>query len=426
MLTPIAAVLTTLCSLLLQPELVHTEQLEQGFVVVVDDIARVASPDRPMYLASNHGGWDPANPDFLMSQRSDGKWQLVFDKPERTGTIQFKFTLGSWDYVETDPDGMDIENRTLPKVDPATLASGERPVFEFRIPRFRSPSDIASGRQNTQYRDWDVTGNLKRLQVSGGAGEAAGVMRDLLIWLPPGYDEPENADRHYPVLYLFDGQNVFEKQDVPPSEWHADETATRLIASGEVTPFIIVGVPHAGAARIQEYTPAAAMKNLGKRWQTEAAGEAFIKWFTSTVMPRVERAVRARSGPEFTGVGGASLGATIALAMTERHPERFGLLLLESIAAIGDDTAIPRYQAGKHEMRVFIGVGDHEMGEAPNVARRNRELADQSRNLALRLADQIGDDRVHFVLEAGAVHDESSWARRLPDALRFLFPRTVP
>jgi hypothetical protein len=398
-----------------QPALVQPEELEQGFVIVVDDVARMATPERPMYLASNFGGWDPAHRDFLMTQRSDGKWQIVLDKPDRTGTIQFKFTLGSWDYVETDADGNDIDNRTLPKVDAAALA-GEPPVIAFEVPRFRSPGDIARGRQDTQYRDWNVTGELRRLQVSGGAGDAAGSMRDLLIWLPPGYDDAANAERRYPVLYLFDGQNLFEKTGAVPDEWHADEAAQRLIASGEVRPFVIVGVPHAGAARMQEYV---AYRSV---LPAEPAGEAFDAWLVGTVVPRVERAVRVTDEAAWTGIGGSSLGASIALYIGSKHPDRFGMLLLESTAPVGPEPADLALPAGGWPTRAFVGVGGNEMGDGPGHEDRSALFADRSRDLADRLGALAGPDRLRLVVVEDARHTESAWAARLPEALRFLFP----
>jgi len=411
MLTFLASLALLVAPVSLQPEKVQPETLDQGFVIVVDDIARMATPDRPMYLASNFGGWDPAHKDFLMTQRSDGRWQLVFDKPERTGTIQFKFTLGSWDYVETDPDGNDIENRTLPKVDPSALAGDERPVIEFSIPRFRSPSDIASGRQTTEYRDWEVTGTLRRLQVTGGAGDAAGSMRDLLVWLPPGYDAPENAERRYPVLYLFDGQNLFEKTGSVPGEWHADEIAQRLVTGGLVEPFVIVGVPNAGTARIQEFLP------YESRLRVEPAGEAFASWFMETVVPRAERALRLTDDPAKTGIGGSSLGSTIALYIGSHHPKRFGLLLLESTATVGPAPAELELPAA-WPTKAFVGVGGMEAGDE---ADRNEAFAQRSRELALRLETNASPERVRFVLVPDAKHTEAAWSARLSGAFRFLF-----
>lgn len=401
-----------------EPEMVQPEQLEQGFVIVVDDIARIATPDHPMYLASNFGGWDPANPDFLMEQRSDGRWQIVFDKPERTGTLQFKFALGSWDFVETDPDGNDIDNRTLPKVDRSLLAPGVRPVIELEVPRFRSPADIASGRQTTEYRDWDVTGTLRRLQVSGGAGDAAGLMRDLLIWLPPGYDNPGNAKRHYPVIYMFDGQNLFEKVGGIPDEWHADETAQRLIESGEVEPFVIVGVPNAGPARVQEYLP------FKTRLAITPAGDAFASWFMETVVPRVERTIRVSDRSDETGIGGSSLGAVIALYIASHHRDRFGLLLLESTSTFGPGARLP--VDSSWPARVFIGVGGHEMGTDPSRQEDNTRIEQYSRGLADTFRKGIGADNVLLVVDEDAEHNELAWSGRLERAFRFLFGSPSP
>lgn len=401
--------------------MVQPEELEQGFVIVVDDIARMATKDRPMYLASNFGGWDPANRDYLMTGRSDGRWQIVFEHPRANATLQFKFTLGSWDYVETDPDGNDIENRTLPKVDRAALA-GERPVFELSVPRFRNPSDIADERDSTEYRDWNVSGTLRRLQVAGGAGAAAGSMRDLLVWLPPGYDDPANATRRYPVLYMFDGQNLFESRPGGPKEWQADETASRLIASGEIEPLIIVGVPNAGAARVAEYQP------FDMGLPVPAAGAAFDAWFMGEVKPRVDRAFRTRSAREWTGVGGASLGGSIALYIAGRHPETFGLLLMESTAAIdrADDPAAKAFLDGLERVpaRAFIGVGGVELGDRAEMSERNRTFSDWSMKLAQKMAGKSDrPETVLFRLEPGAGHNEEAWARRFPDALRHLFAR---
>lgn len=395
---------------------VHPESLEQGFVIVVDDVARMATKDRPMYLASNFGGWDPAKPEFEMTPRSDGRWQYVFDeKPDRTGTLQFKFTLGSWDFVETDPDGNDIDNRTLPKIDPSTLAPSEKPVFEFRVPRFRSPTDVANERQSTQYRDLSVTGDVRRLQVAGGAGDASGMMRDLLVWLPPDYDE--HPERVYPVLYLFDGQNLFEEGATPWGDWGADETATALIERGEIQELIIVGVPHAGAARAQEYVPF----DVGRGF--EPHGDEFRVWFMSEVMPRVERAFRVSTAPSDTGIGGASYGAVISLHIASHHPDRFGALLLESYPPVDRLSDAPRatLDAIDHlPQRVFIGVGDQELGDDPD---RNRAYVQWNRRLRERLAGvSPPPDRLEFVVTPGAQHNERAWRDRLPDALRTLFP----
>ena len=79
--------------------------------------------------------------------------------------------------------------------------------------------------------------------------------RDVTVYLPPGYDE--EPDRQYPVLYLQDGQNLFDPRTsfIPGRTWKVADTADAVIASGEVEPLIIVGIANTGEHRLSEYTP---------------------------------------------------------------------------------------------------------------------------------------------------------------------------
>jgi hypothetical protein len=227
--------LFALCALILtvlpaSGQTVRPENLPTGFVIVVEDQTQMATASRPIYMASGANSWDPGDPDFQLEPRSDKRWQLVVEPGVLGENVEFKFTLGGWNTVELDPEGQEIPNRTLPDVDISNLAQGERPVIELTIPNFRSGNEeyiIAR-----EYRPLEATGELKRLQVASGAGAASRAMRDLLVWLPPGYHDEANADTEYPVLYMMDGQNLFADHALIPGEWRADEAATALIESG--------------------------------------------------------------------------------------------------------------------------------------------------------------------------------------------------
>ena len=95
-----------------------------------------------------------------------------------------------------------------------------------------------------------------RLVTHAGFGATHVQARNVSVWLPPGYDA---SDARHPVLYMHDGQNLFDKPSTAPAEWDADEAATDLIAKGEMQLIIIVGIPHAGDSRIREYMPVAAL-----------------------------------------------------------------------------------------------------------------------------------------------------------------------
>lgn len=406
-----------------EPDMVQPELLPQGFVLVVEDVSRIATQDQPIYFASSINGWNPSDPDSVLSPRSDTRWQIVIDKIPANTTIAFKMTMGGWDREELDESGSSIENRSLPKIDRSKLAPGERPVIEIKVPQFRIPAPLADVvRQSGPYRKLEVTGDVRRLPVQGGGGAGAieALTRDLLVWLPPGYHAPENAGRAYPVLYLMDGQNVFEALPGMPGGWGVDETATELIEGGAIRPLIIVGVPHGGEHRLTEYLP------FGSIQGNEAAGPEFVAWMRREVMPRVERAFRVASGPENTGIGGASLGGAISLYAATQHPDVFGRVIVESLPMLPDNGNAARGyldSVSAWPQRVFVGMGGREISNNERDAERNAMYRAWAEELDARLAAAgLGADDRRLRIDADANHNELAWAARFPEAVKFLFP----
>jgi len=241
--------------------------------------------------------------------------------------------------------------------------------------------------------------------------------RFLRVWLPPGYDDAANAGRRYPVLYLNDGQNLFESSTAFAGvEWQVDETADRLIREGAVPPMIIVGMDNTGKERLREYMPHRSMHPMMLRVQ----GRYYPDFLTKEVMPFVESNYRVASGPENTGLGGSSLGALIALHTAMVRPGLIGRLLLESpsLWASGRQAIKESRTVRVWPERIFLAVGTAEAGNAE----RSRTVADDVRELAgiLRRAE-LGEPRLRLVVKDGAGHNEAAWAERFPEALQFLF-----
>lgn len=404
-----------------EPDMVQPELLPQGFVILVTDEGRTATPEHPIYFASSINGWNPADPEFVLSPRSDGRWQIIIDDVPANTTIAFKFTMGGWDREELSEGGDSIDNRSLPKVDRSRLGANERPVLEFSVPQFREPVELSQQvRQSGRYRQLDVTGDVRRLEIRGGAGGAESMMRDALVWLPAGYDDAANAGRSYPVLYLLDGQNVFEQQPGTPGEWGADEAAERLIASGKVEPVIIVAIPHAGEHRMREYLP------VGEIQGQAGDGDAFVRWMQREVMPKVARAFRLKGGAENTGIGGASLGGAIALYASTKHPDVFGMAIVESLPMLHDNGKAARAyldSVGRWPAKVFVGMGGREISAHGQDSARNAAYREWAEELDQRLAKGgLGKDNRRLRIDPEAHHNEQAWAERFPEALEFLFP----
>jgi predicted alpha/beta superfamily hydrolase len=262
-----------------------------------------------------------------------------------------------------------------------------------------------------------VVGDLRVLR--GLPGPPDGPSREILVHLPAGAG---SSGRRYPVLYLHDGQNLFDPAPSYRGEWELDETLAVLAREG--TELIAVGIPNAGEGRYAEYTP-----YRGRRaWATGGHGRAYLRWVVDTVKPAVDAAWPTLPGRETTGILGSSLGGLISLWAAVAHPETFGLVGAMSTAITPGQNAIIRRAArlDPPPVRAYLDVGGHEGNDAPSpglerlwsaaVLREARQLRD-----ALVASGLREPETLCYVEDPDAVHRETDWARRLPGALRFLF-----
>ena len=241
--------------------------------------------------------------------------------------------------------------------------------------------------------------------------------RYLRVWLPPNYEDAQNAGRRYPVLYLNDGQNLFEPStSFNGVEWQVDETADRLIREGAVPPMIIVGMDNTGKDRLREYMPHRSMHPRMLRVQ----GRHYPDFLMKEVMPFVENTYCVATGPENTGLGGSSLGALIALYTAIARPGVIGRLLLESPSLWASSRQIIRdsREVRIWPERIFLAAGTAEAGSAE----RSRTVVDDVRELAAIMRRAVlSERRLRLVIKDGAGHTEAAWAERFPEALQFLF-----
>jgi enterochelin esterase-like enzyme len=241
--------------------------------------------------------------------------------------------------------------------------------------------------------------------------------RFLRVWLPPGYDDVQNAGRHYPALYLNDGQNLFESATAFAGvEWGVDETADRLIRENVVPPMIIVGLDHMEKDRLREYMPHRSMHPMMLRVE----GRYYPDFLIKEVMPFLAGNYRVAAGPENTGLGGSSLGALIALYTAMVRPEVIGRLLLESPSLwVSNRQAIKESRTVRiWPERIFLAAGTVETENAE----RSRTVVDDVRELAAIIRRAVlSEKRLRLVIGEGAGHNEAAWAARFPEALRFLF-----
>jgi predicted alpha/beta superfamily hydrolase len=246
--------------------------------------------------------------------------------------------------------------------------------------------------------------------------------RLLRVWLPPRYSAAENANRRYPVFYLNDGQNLFEPAtSFTGVEWQADETADRLIRQELIPPLIVVGIDNAKDDRIKEYLP---WRSLSPPvWRP--MGKRYPDFLLEEVMPFIEERYPIAAEPQNTGLGGSSMGGLISLFTAIERPEVFGRVLIESPSLfISNRQALKlARRASAWPGKMFLAIGTNEVGQDE---KNRRAVADVQQLAHILRKAGLGEDRLLVKIDEGATHSEGEWAKRLPDAMTFLFGKTLP
>lgn len=281
------------------------------------------------------------------------------------------------------------------------------------IPPYLPPIQYAQAAPAPDRRVHTLTGDIRPLPRFYSRYLVA--EHDVLVYLPPGYQD--HPGQRYPVLYLQDGQNVFDGATsfIPGQEWRVDETAEALIRSGQIAPLIVVAIYNDGKERVNEYTPT-------PDDTVHQGGQAALygKMLVEELKPLVDARYRTLTDAAHTGVGGASLGGLLALHLGLTYPEVFGRLAVLSPSLWWDQQeVIRRYEKLPHKLplRIWLDTGTHEGKRPEAVTADARRMRDVLRKHGWR----EGEDMAYLEAE-GAEHNEKAWAARMDQVLRFLYP----
>lgn len=363
-------------------------------------IRALVPPDTStLYLTGNRpelGDWNPRT----TAMKGDGTNRTIILRLPVGTKLEFKFTLGSWEREGLAPSGLTGPNNLL-TVETNTEVTVVIPGFKKQI------ADSLD--------DWKGSGVIGRLEYwKRVSSKFLTTTRNIAIWLPPGYDE--NSTNRYAVLYMHDGQNLFDpRTSYAGVDWGVDEAIVRGMKTGRIPPMIVVGV-WCTEQRLREYSP----------WHS---GTNYARFLMEELMPQVNAKFRTRTGPENTVTMGSSMGGLISFWLAWKHPDVFGSAgcissaltwdgkflgkpLEESPLLASDLTATNKFP---RNVRIYFDYGTLEtMGtsfEAMHI------------KLSEWLTAQGMKDGEEFVVRkiTGAKHDEAAWRARLDEPLNFLF-----
>ena len=354
---------------------------------VLDSIPAYTPPGDEIYIVGDFNNWNPGETEYVLTKNDDDKWSITMGEQPHGKVILFKFTRGSWETVEKGPGGEEIDNRSF--------SFGNGLTKHLTVHNW---ADANGGGGSTAAENVHIVDeNFEMPQL--------GRQRRIWIYLPPDYDDTEIS---YPVMYMHDGQNLFDAQTSFAGEWEVDETLNKLASEGHAVP-IVVGIDNGGQHRIDEYTPWINPEYGG------GEGELYMAFIVETLKPFIDANYRTLTDREHTAIMGSSLGGLISHFASLQYQEVFSKAGIFSPSYWFSDTVWSfTADAGKQQdMRFYLMSGGME-GE--NTVPDMLNMADTLRAVG------FATDEVRTKVVPDGQHNEQLWRQGFEEAYLWLFP----
>lgn len=333
-----------------------------------------------IYVAGSFNLWNPGNNDFQFKKASGGLDSLTISLP--AGTYEYKFTRGDWTKGETNTDGSGIQNRAL-------KLTGDT-IINIKVLGWNDDFATAVSEEKRH----SASGNVSVMDTAFNIPQLSRTRR-IWIYLPPDYAESKKS---YPVLYMHDGQNLFDNATSYSGEWGVDEFLDSIFLAKKKE-IIVIGIDNGQAKRMNEYNPWE-FQNFGK-----GEGDKYVDFLVKNLKPYIDKHYRTLSNKNTTYIAGSSMGGLISLYAVLKYPEVFGGAGIFSPAfwtAPGIDSAVIA-TSKKMNSRLFFYAGGRE-GDAmvPDMIRIEKEIKKNSVSPTKEIIDPE------------AKHNEAAWKKWFP------------
>ncbi len=344
--------------------------------ISVDSLPSFYSSDSSLYVAGSFNGWNPQDKNFRLQRDLNGKYFI--EAKLVAGNYEFKITRGSWNKVECKKNGADIANRVFKLSSDTTI----KLIIEQWADRFVKKPKVSTASRNVHIIDTAFL--IPQLQRT----------RRIWIYLPPDY---AGSQKKYPVLYMQDGQNVFDDSTSYAGEWGVDETLDSI--SSHSKEIIVVAIDHGGAKRINEYCPYD-MEKYGK-----GEGDLYLDFLVNTLKPFIDKKYHTLKDKQNTFIAGSSMGGLISMYAVLKYPKVFGGAGVFSPAfwigpKIFDDIKSNGKQANS---KIYFYCGGQE-----------NETMETDMEKAFEEMREISGSRMISNIRPDGKHTESVWREEFP------------
>lgn len=380
---------------------VSNEKVDELYSVtfIIKELPDYTPENSNIYIAGSFNGWNPGDEKYKL-KNIDGNYQITLKK-QKGEFIEFKFTRGNWETVEKGKKGEEIPNRLY------TFNESDE-IIEISIYNWRD--FVEKGKSNVKHT---ITGNVK--VINDFYLKELGKKRRVWIYLPPDY---KSSEKRYPVLYMHDGQNIFDDATSFVGEWHVDETLEKLFKEGKTDGVIVVAIDNGGIERLNEYSPwkwentdLQIAKNQG------GDGDKYIDSIVYSVKPYIDKHYRTIS--EDSGIMGSSMGGLISLYAALKYPDVFKKVGALSSAFWFADNKITEYVKEREyvgDLKIFVYVGGKEgssMSDANKYKNDSIEMVD--------LLKKLGYNNVKLLIDEDGTHNERFWAKHFEEIFLWLY-----
>lgn len=335
-----------------------------------------------IFIAGSFSGWNPQN-NMYKFQKSDKGYFIELSL--NNSSYEFKITRGGWDKVESTIDGKDIGNRSL-KVDADAIV--EISVEGWKD-LFASSKQAPKSTAGKNVKIIDTAFFIPQLNRT----------RRIWVYVPPTYN---SSNKKYPVLYMHDGQNVFDDATSFSGEWGIDEAIDTL--GSKTKECIVVGIDNGADKRVSEYCPYD-FNLTANNISGKGEGNLYVDFLVKTLKPFIDKKYRTLKNKENTFIAGSSMGGLISMYAILKYPKKFGGAGVFSPAfwvgpKIFDDI---KAKGKKVNSKIYFYAGDAE-GETmvPMTLRAFNEMHRVSRS------------KMCEVIRAGGKHNEQRWRAEFP------------
>ena len=365
--------------------------------IIIEELPSQTPEKASIFISGSFEGWSGGKKEYQLEKKNNNYYITFANQSE---SILFKFTQGSWKSVESAKNGAALDNRSY---------------------KFDKPNDTL----RVKIANWShLPGNEKGSSAAKNVTVLSKVFeipqlnrkRRVRLYLPPGYHK---SNESYPVVYMHDGQNIFDSETSFSGEWNVDETLNKLYAAQNLK-LIVVGIDNGKSKRLDEYSP----------WENEkyggGEGDEYLDFIVKTVKPYIDSTYKTLTDKKNTAIVGSSMGGLISHYAGLKYPAVFGKVGVFSPAFWFAPKVFDfsKTHGNIEDTRMFFLAGGKE-GKNTSFNEINQTVKDMNKMVHVLKEKGFPSNNLNVKVVPEGKHNEKLWRNNFEETILWLFNKDL-